>query len=111
MFDANNNYSPPDEPTRHVLVSTKPFVDSLGAHPNFRTTIPAGTVGGVFIRGHTQIAKLGPRGSPETALIEHATAEMGEVLPMEEVNTAIATHAVKQASMKASREARRAEQG
>lgn len=109
-FDSNNNYSPPDVETRHVVVATKAFTDRATGHPNFSVTVPVGTVGKVVpALGHTQIGKVGPALSPETALIEHATANVGDVLTEKEVAAAVKTQASKLESVRASQEARRAE--
>lgn len=113
MFDANNNYSPPDVETRHVIVATKAFTDVapwLKQHQGFAVpvSVAAGQVGRVVMLGHTQVAVAGPALSAETVLIEHATAKVGDILTEAEVTAATKTQEVKLASVKASQEARKA---
>lgn len=89
MFDAQENYSPPDQATPHALVATEAFTGQL--HAGFRVKITAGTVLAVANLGATNVATgQGPR-HPKAALIEHVTAKVGDILPMDEVTPAIAT--------------------
>lgn len=97
MFDANGNYSPPDEMTPHALVVTETFTGQLRG--GFPISVPKGTVLAVHSLGATNAAAgQGPR-HPKAALIEHADAKVGDVLPDDEVTPAVAAMAAKKAAI------------
>lgn len=110
MFDAHGNYSPPDVATRHVLVVTKAFTGTLQA--GFSVPIAAGTVLRVVNLGQTQVAAgMGPQfhqQAANVALIEHATAKEGDILPMSDVTAGVAVAEKKQAAVHAAIAARKA---
>jgi hypothetical protein len=98
MFDAQGNYSPPDQETAHVLVVSEAFTGRL-AGGGFPVPVAKGLVLATVSLGQTQIAAgMGPR-HPKATLIEHATAKAGDVLPDDRVTPAIATAAAKQAAV------------
>lgn len=89
MFDAEGNYSPPDQATLHALVVTAPLAAQFRAGGGW--PIPKGGVIGVAALGISNAAAgQGPR-HPHAVLIEHPTAKVGDVLPDAEVTVALAT--------------------
>jgi hypothetical protein len=99
-FDTQGNYTGSDEPTRHVAVATKSFL--VGRRGPHQFPVAAGTVTLVRMWGQTQLSPLaepmlnGPQMMGNMAWIEHATANVGDVLPMDEVTPAIVTAKTKQ---------------
>jgi len=97
MFDVQGNYTPPDEVTTHALVVTEAFTGQLRG--GFPINVPKGTVLAVQALGYTNVAAgQGPR-HPKAALIESATAKVGDVLADGEVVPAIAIAAARQAAV------------
>jgi hypothetical protein len=94
MFNADGSYSPPDTAAPLALVVTEAFTGQLRG--GFPVNVAKGTVLAVQSLGHTNVAAgQGPR-HPKAVLIEHATAKVGDVLPMDEVTPAIAAAKAKQ---------------
>lgn len=87
MFNADGSYSPPDAATPHALVVTETFTGQLRG--GFQVSVAKGTVLAVQALGATNVAAgQGPR-HPKAALIEHATAKVGDVLPDDQVTPMI----------------------
>ena len=100
-----------DKATRHIVVTTEAYtMNGLGG-PLHTFPVAKGLVTWVGMLGQTQIKHIGPpmpmsQGRPVGALIEHATAEVGEILSDHEVAQGIATAAAKQAQVAAAIAAR-----
>jgi hypothetical protein len=95
MFDAQGNYSPPDQEVRLVLAVTEGFRGQLSS--GFPVSVAKGTVLAVETSlGHTNVAVGQGPSHPKAALIEHATAKVGDVLPDAEVSAGIATAKARQ---------------
>lgn len=99
----------PDVATRHVLVATESFSGGLQMFGS-PIPVPKGYVFKVDMLGQTNVhAGMGPR-HPKGTLIEHATAQPGDVLPDHEVAAGIEAAKEKQAAVPAQRAARAAQQ-
>lgn len=103
----------PDMATPHVLVVTEEFSGQLRwAYKGQPATIPVpkGYVLAVDTLGQTNVhAGMGPR-HQKAVLIEHPTAQPGDVLPDHEVTAGIEAAKEKQAAVPAQRAARAAQQ-
>lgn len=96
----------PDVATRHVLVTTEAFTGQLRG--GFPVNVPKGTVLAVDMLGQTNVyAGMGPR-HPSGVLIEHETAQPGDVLRDDEVAPAAAAAKEKQDAVPAQMAARQA---
>src|SRR5579872_2352316 len=100
MFNADGSYSPPDQESPHALVVTEAFTRPVGQ--GFKPPpYPKGWVLATVSLGATNAAAgHGPR-HPNAVLIEHATAKVGDVLPDDEVATAVAVMAARKAAWQA----------
>jgi hypothetical protein len=98
MFNADGSYSLPDQATPHALVVTETFTGrSQGGFPT--PPYPKGFVLAVQSLGATNIAAgQGPQ-HPKAALIEHATAKVGDVLTDADVAAGVALAATRQAAV------------
>jgi hypothetical protein len=101
--DGSLTYAPPDQPVQHALVVTESFTRPVAAGfkppPYPKGWVLEGVGSRRTLLGHTNVASgQGPR-HPKAALIEHATAKVGDVLPDDEVTPAIATAAAKTAAV------------
>lgn len=94
-----------DQQTRHVSVVTVAHQIAHGA--DHTIALVAGEVTWAGMRGQSQLGKISPRllyfhGAPACALIEHATADVGDVLSAAEVASGISAAAAKLAAYKVS---------
>jgi hypothetical protein len=103
MFDADGNYSPPDGATRHVLVATDAFTGQLTA--GFPIKIAKGQVLQVAMLGQTNVqVGHGPQ-HPRGTLVEHPTAQIGDILTDADMAVRIGTARAKQAAVAKFRDA------
>ena len=107
MFDATGKYTPPDVPTRHVVVVHTAYTGRL--RNGMPVPVAAGLVTWEGMRGQTQVAAMGPPMHPNMAMVEHATAKAGDILPMDEVTPAVATATTKQNAVRTYQDAMRKE--
>lgn len=108
-FDSNGNYSPPDAPTRFVHVATKDGTVPVGHNPGMghEAAIKAGQVTQIKTMGYTNVASAGVMHLLGGAWIEHATAQVGDVISASELSAAVALATKRQAAVKAFQEQER----
>lgn len=95
-----------DVATRHIVVTTEAYTINGPGGQTHQFPVAKGLVTWVGSLGQTQVKLIGPvmphyQGRAVGALIEHATAEVGEILSDHEVAQGIATAAAKQAAVAA----------
>lgn len=102
-FDSNGSYSPPDAPTRFAHVATKDGTIPIGRNPSMghQAAIKTGQVTQVKMMGHTNVADAGIMHLLGGAWIEHATAQVGDVLSTGELSAAVALATKRQAAVAA----------
>lgn len=106
VLDAQGNYSRPDVATRHVHVITKDHIGPMSRQPKtFSAKFQAGEVIKVTLLGATQVPGAPIYHIGGGAWIEHATADVGDILPMADVTAAIAIAQERQAAVAAYRKA------
>ena len=100
-FDNNDNYSPPDMPTRFVHLATEDGIAALARGDGHTATIKAGHVTKVATMGHTNVAAATTMPAVSGMWVEHATAQVGDVLSASELSAAVALAMKRQAAVAA----------
>lgn len=106
-FDVQGNYTSPDTPTRFVHVATKDGVAQFARGDGHTAMVKVGQVTNIAMMGHTNVAAATTMPVVDGAWIEHATAQVGDVLSTSELSAAVALATKRQAAVKAFQEQER----